>query len=225
MPLDIQVIRDKSEGRGLFGKGEIYGNEARKLNEARRSGVDADQKVIGEAKSSAVDAIMEGVNWAAGGVEKGAQGVDHAIRGAEMVVKVAAKDGMEIAGGLAEDAVDVLGKCADTALTGLYYAEVGTAVTLATPVVLAGGLAAGMVELGQRGAAGLAELRAATNGLVLRGFRAAAAAVDAWAMRHQGTETTRVESVREENKDRIRSIRDKNLAVWALGKIKGGSEN
>lgn len=216
----VKWTRSPDEDRGMFGRGEMMAEARQKFEQAKQEGQQKDGEAIHNATESGVEKVKKAVEAVGSGVETAVKFGDRLYRGAEATVKKTVENSWEVAKGLYEDTIDVAVGSARIVGTGIKYtiggAIIAAAVPIATAVVTAEHAAVGLVELGQRGAKGLAELRRGAMGLMATGARSLASALEARDLVAQ----TRVENVRDQHQQRLASIQSAYLGpkVMEIGK-------
>lgn len=216
---DFKWTRDPSEGRGVVGRVSEMQDISNRLEAAKAKGETADADAIKNGTDRVVKAVTGFIEKIGGGAEAIVKFGDRLYRGAEKHVKVVVEDSWQVVRGLGEDTRDVLEGTAKGVLVGAKWAAMGTAIGMATaaaaPVVLLESAGVGLIELGQHGAKGLAEARAAVGRVVLHGIQSLAASIEAKALAGKELEKSRIEKIRDQHEDRVAAIREQNLGVQA----------
>lgn len=214
------VMRRPTAERGILGSAEQYADIVKGLETARAEGIAKDGAAISDAVGRAEKKIIEVVEKVSDVAESGVKFVGRVFRGLEGGAKLIAEESGAAMKGLAEDAVDVAAGTAKATVEGIKWTGIGLAVVAATPFVLAEGLAMGGVELVQKGAAKVGEIRAGLWEWAMKGVKAGAAAVEAKALAEEIRMAGVKDTVSEQHKGRLESIQDKNLVRVVIKKVR-----
>jgi len=225
----IPLTRPPDEDRGIFGRRDMMAETNQKFEEAKVEGQKKDAEAIHSATTKGVEKVVKIVKKIGGAAEGAVKFADNLYRGAESKLKASNENSWLVVKGFFEDAQDVISNSARVAVTGLKWGIGAAVVGACAPIVAAGvgvnTAAVGLVELGQRGAKGLAEQRAKMSALTLRGIHALAAAVEAKALVGMESEKDRVKTVREQHKGRLAHIQDQYLGPKIIDFVKDRINN